>query len=154
MPTPTRACGTGCRASRYPVLPVKPAPSESRESWSGVTFTPADGTCAQQPSLIGVGLADQKDGWQITLRESGSMITLRLGTDGWRVSDAADDVPPTAVSGGWIDAQTLRFEVIFLETPHRLVVTCGLSDRTFDAQWATAPLGGNSLRELRSPRPS
>ncbi|HEY2172955.1 MAG TPA: serine hydrolase domain-containing protein [Mycobacteriales bacterium] len=136
-----------------PVLPVKPAPSESRETWSGVTFTPADGTCAAQPSLIGVGLADQKDGWQITLRESGSMINLRLDTDGWRVSDAAD-VPPTAVSGGWIDPQTLRFEVIFLETPHRLVVTCGLSDRTFDAEWATEPLGGNPLRELRSPRPS
>jgi CubicO group peptidase (beta-lactamase class C family) len=136
-----------------PVLPVKPAPSESRETWSGVTFTPADGTCAAQPSLIGVGLADKKDGWQITLRESGSMINLRLDTGGWGLSDAAD-VPPTAVSGGWIDPQTLRFEVIFLETPHRLVVTCGLSERTFDAQWATEPLGGNALRELRAPRPS
>ncbi len=140
-----------------PVVPAKPAPPEGAGSWSGITFTPAGGSCPQQPSLIGVGLAEQPDGWQATLREPGSMLGLRLGTAGWLVSEPATpsgEVVPTAVSGGWADSQTLRFEVIFLETPHTLAVTCSLPSRTFEATWSTQPLGGRSVQELRSPRPS
>ncbi len=140
-----------------PVSPAKPAPPEGPGAWSGITFTPAGGRCPEQPSLIGIGLAEQQDGWQLTLREPGSMLGLRLGTAGWLVSEpttAAGEVVPTAVSGGWTDPQTLRFEVVFLETPHTLVVTCSLASRTFEAAWSTAPLGAGSLQDLRSPRPS
>lgn len=59
---------------------------------------------------------------------------------------------PTAVSGGWTDGDTLTAHIVFLETPHRLRVTCSLADRTFDARWDTEPLHGGSLHRMRAPR--
>lgn len=61
---------------------------------------------------------------------------------------------PTAVSGGWTDADTLEAEVVFLETPHRLAVTCSLPDRTCTARWRTQPLHARPLRAMGAPRPS
>ena len=64
-------------------------------------------------------------------------FTVRLAPGGgWRVSGPGE--LPTAVSGGWTDADTLRFDVVFLETPHRLHVTCDIALRTLDARFATA----------------
>jgi hypothetical protein len=61
---------------------------------------------------------------------------------------------PTAVSGGWTDSGTLAVEVVFLETPHRLALTCSLADRTLTASWRTQPLSGGRLTSLRAPRRS
>ena len=78
-------------------------------------------------------------------------ITLRLTPGGgWRAS--RPDEPPTAVSGGWIDSDTLRFDILFLETPHRVHVTCDLALRTVEARYRTTPLQINSLTWLRAPR--
>ena len=79
-----------------------------------------------------------------TLREV--RLTAAIGAD---ASPA-----PVAVSGGWDDAGTLRAEVVFLETPHRLRLTVRLADRTFDAAWSTVPLTPLLLRDLRCPDPS
>ena len=59
---------------------------------------------------------------------------------------------PLAVSGGWTDEDTFAAEVIFLETPHRLKLTCSLGDGTFQADWGTVPLRAGRLSELRMPR--
>ena len=148
-------------ADRLPRLALaavraEPAPPVRRDEWADTSFAPAGGDCEQQPSLIGVVVAEDRDGWHITLRETGSELRLRLGRDGWVVSDpvasAEGVVVPTAVSGGWTDATTLRVEVIFLETPHRLIVTCALPSRTFEAMWTTMALQPGHLAELRSPR--
>jgi CubicO group peptidase (beta-lactamase class C family) len=78
-------------------------------------------------------------------------ITLRLAPgDGWRVSEPGQT--PTAVSGGWADADTLRFDILFLETPHRVHVTCDLAQRTVEARYRTTPLRASSLSWLRAPR--
>ncbi len=117
-------------------------------------FTPSGGECADQPSLTGVEVAPHGDGWDVTLVEAqtDTRIAARVGPDGWTTVEA--DVP-TAATGGWTDDGDLRFAVIFLETPHRLVLTCSPADRTFEAQWVNAPpLGQTPLRLLRSPRPS
>jgi hypothetical protein len=58
---------------------------------------------------------------------------------------------PVAASGGWRDAGTLRAEVIFLETPHRMDITCSLPDRTASVAWRHGPLGNNRLRDLHRP---
>jgi hypothetical protein len=63
-----------------------------------------------------------------------------------------EDPVPIAVSGGWTDPDTLRLDVLFLETPHRLTVTCALDDGTFTARWHTTPLPGGPLRRQRAPR--
>jgi CubicO group peptidase (beta-lactamase class C family) len=134
-----------------PPAPGKPAPPERSGAWSAASFTPSGGVCADQPGLSAVGVTADADGWTLTLTEDGHPLDLRLGGAGWTV----DDGPvPTAVSGGWADADTLVVDVAFLETPHHLVVTCSFTDRTFTARWRTVPLHGSRLRAMRAPRGS
>jgi CubicO group peptidase (beta-lactamase class C family) len=144
----------GERLARLALPPAagKPAPPERPEAWSGAEFTPYGGACADQPTLTAVGVGADADGWSLTLTEDGHRLTLRLGGDGWTVHD--DALVPTAVSGGWADAGTLVVDVAFLETPHHLVVTCSLTDRTFTARWRTQPLHGGPLHTMRAPRGS
>ena len=56
-----------------------------------------------------------------------------------------------AASGGWLDDQTLRVEVIFLETPHRMDITCSLPQRSAEAVWRHPPLTPSKLKQLHCP---
>ena len=81
------------------------------------------------PFLTSIEVAPRAGGWQISLIEPDNALTFPVGAGGWTVSDHADrngDTIPVAASGGWLDGQTLRAEVIFLETPHRMDITCSL----------------------------
>ncbi|MBO4258544.1 serine hydrolase domain-containing protein [Streptomyces griseorubiginosus] len=140
------------RLARLSLPPVtgKPSPPEHAGEWSGAAFTPLGGVCAEQPKLGSVTVTAADGGWELRLTEDGHPLDLRLGA-GWSVTDGP---LPTAVSGGWSDAGTLAVDIVFLETPHRLTVTCTLSDRTFTARWHTTPLHHPPLRALRAPRPS
>ncbi len=51
-----------------------------------------------------------------------------------------------------VDGQTLRTEVIFLETPHRMDITCSLPVRTAEAVWRHPPLTPSKLQHLHCPR--
>ena len=78
-------------------------------------------------------------------------LTLRpTPGGGWNVS--APDETPTAVSGGWLDANRLRFDVLFLETPHTLQVSCDLARRTVESRFRTTPLRSDTLAWLRAPQ--
>ncbi len=136
-----------------PAFQAQPTPLAGHGTWADETFVPASGTCEQQPSLLGVRLASHQGEWRVTLSEADWHMCARFHGDGWAVTEptthGADEVP-TACMGGWVDPGTLRFDVIFLETPHRLVVTCKLPERVFDAQWMAAPLFTERLRDLRS----
>jgi len=90
-------------------------------------------------------------GWRVSLADREESLALRLGATGWTVDAGAI---PTAVSGGWTDQETLRVDVLFLETPHRMTLTCTLADRTFTARWHTIPLHGGPLRSLHAPSTS
>jgi CubicO group peptidase (beta-lactamase class C family) len=140
------------RLARLSLPPVtgKPAPPEHAGEWSGAAFTPLGGVCAEQPKLGSVTVTAADGGWELRLTEDGHPLDLRLG-NGWTVTDRP---LPTAVSGGWSDAGILAVDIMFLETPHRLTLTCTLSDRTFTAHWHTTPLHHPPLRALRAPRPS
>ena len=59
---------------------------------------------------------------------------------------------PVAVSGGWVDDDTFRADVIFLETPHRLELTASRTSATFDLAWQTVALRAGTLADLRMPR--
>ncbi|MGY6022879.1 serine hydrolase domain-containing protein [Streptomyces spinosirectus] len=131
--------------------PGKPAPPERAQDWSGAGFTPHGGVCAAQPKLTEVAVRSGDGGWTLRLTEDGHDLDVPVGQAGWTVTD----VPlPTAVSGGWADADTLAVDIQFLETPHRLSVTCSLADRTFTAKWHTTPLHNPPLRAMRAPRHS
>ncbi|MBT1098270.1 serine hydrolase [Streptomyces sp. Tu102] len=129
----------------------EPAPPEGAEAWSAAAFTPDGGVCAPLPKLTAIGLAPGADGWALTLTEDGHPLQVRLGETGWTVTEGP---VPTAVSGGWTDADTLAVDLAFLETPHHLEVACSLKDRTFTARWRTDPLHARSLRAMSAPRAS
>ncbi len=143
-----------------PAFASQSAPAD-QSLWADTTFVPPPGRPEGQETLLAVRVNADHGGWRVTLSEDGYNLSTTLRSGAWVVNapeQAGDDivgVVPVACTGGWTDRGTLRFEVIFLETPHRLVVTCKLPEGTFDAQWVTTPLGLPSeppyLKGLRSP---
>ncbi|MFJ5733041.1 serine hydrolase domain-containing protein [Streptomyces paradoxus] len=136
-----------------PSAPGRSAPPDRDRDWATALFAPLAG-----PGPVrSAGLTRDGDGWTLTLTGQGDRpdrpdrLGLRLAPEGWRV---AEEPVPTAVSGGWTDAGTLAVEVAFLETPHRLALTCSLADGTLTAHWLTEPLHGDRLTGLRAPRGS
>jgi hypothetical protein len=100
--------------------------------------------------------SDGSGDWLLTLAGRvgedvpGDSISLRLAPgDGWRTSGPGE--LPAAVSGGWTDAATLRFDVLFLETPHRMYVTCDVSQGTVEAHFINEWLGRSPLTSRRAP---
>ena len=138
-----------------PACAAAPAPADWGP-WTSVSFTITASTAdpPAQEFLASVEVAPRPDGWQISLIEAENALTVPVGTGSWTVSDHADrygKIIPVAASGGWLDGQTLRAEVIFLETPHRMDITCSLAARTAEAVWRHPPLGPIELELLHCP---
>jgi CubicO group peptidase (beta-lactamase class C family) len=145
-----------------PACSGTPAPADWGP-WTGafqVTVSTADTqpqpflTSIPQPFPTSIEVAPQAGGWQVTLIEPGNALTFPVGTGGWTVSEHADrhgETIPVAASGGWLDGQTLRAEVIFLETPHRMDITCSLPGRTAEAVWRHPPIFPSNLQQLHCP---
>ncbi|MFJ4537020.1 serine hydrolase domain-containing protein [Streptomyces tibetensis] len=136
-----------------PPAPGRPEPPDRERDWAGAAFTPS----AAAGPVRSAGLSQDTDGWTLTLIGEGDRpdrtdrLDLRIAREGWTV---AEEPVPTAVSGGWTDGGTLAVDVVFLETPHRLALTCSLAEGTFTAQWRTPPLHGGRLTALRAPHRS
>ncbi|MFC8513069.1 serine hydrolase domain-containing protein [Streptomyces sp. NPDC057257] len=147
------AAALGERLARLALPPAagRPVPPGRTQDWSGAGFAPAGGVCADQPKLTSVAVRQGSGGWTVTLTEDGRPLELPIGEAGWTV---VEEPLPVAVSGGWADAETLAVEIVFLETPHRLAVTCSLPAGTFTATWRTTPLHSPPLRAMRAPRTS
>jgi len=129
--------------------------------WTSGSFTVTAGRADIQPFLpsartflTSIEVAPRTGGWQISLIEPGNALTFPVGSGGWTVSDHPDrhgDTIPVAASGGWLDGQRMRAEVIFLETPHRMDITCTLPGRTAEAVWRHPPMGPGRLQDLHCP---
>jgi CubicO group peptidase (beta-lactamase class C family) len=132
------------------------APDSSAAAWAEASFLPAGGSCEAQPTLTAVQLHRDVDMWQLTFIEGDAAFGATVGVAGWRTNlsetDHGTTGVPLAISGGWTDEDTFRAEVIFLETPHRLRLTCSLANGTFQASWRTVPLIAGPLSALRMPR--
>ena len=98
-------------------------------------------------------MAAGADGAQITLIEPANSLTFpsARATGHSAPADGHGDTIPVAASGGWLDDRTFRAEVIFLETPHRMDITCSLAGRRAEAVWRHPPLSRNSLQDLHCP---
>jgi CubicO group peptidase (beta-lactamase class C family) len=142
------------------------APPSDWGPWAGEPFpvaapggtgaaAPTQAQLAQgPPALTSVTAGPGGDGWQLTLTEPANALTFPVGTGTWAVSEPVDGrgaTIPVAASGGWLDDRTLRAEVIFLETPHRMDITCSLPARTANVAWRHGPLGNSRLRDLHRP---
>jgi len=134
-------------------LPPRPDATSLTDAWQGTEFTPAGGTCACQPSLTTVTVTRSDAGGSVIRLTEGAdgSIDVRCDAAGWTLSGSGAPVP-VAASCGMPAPDTFTVDVAFLETPHRLTVTCSLPDRTFNARWQTKPLGGIPLRLLRAPQ--
>jgi hypothetical protein len=105
-------------------------------------------------TLTSLGLQHTDAGLQVTLNEVDNALSFAVGTHGWTIStpdDAFGHGIPVAAAGGWSNQKTLRLEVVFLETPHRMDIVCSLDDRCASAAWRLPPLSGAHLKDLRSP---
>jgi CubicO group peptidase (beta-lactamase class C family) len=131
-----------------PAVPAHSGPVTDSGRWQGARFTPEEGR-SDQPTLTAAEVTAADGTWTVTLVEGDERLALPLPGASWAVRE---DPVPIAVSGGWTDPDTLRLDVLFLETPHRLTVTCALDDGTFTARWHTTPLPGGPLRRQRAPR--
>ena len=155
----------GARLARLELAacPGAPAPAEW-DRWAGA-FTVTVGTAETKaqpflfplearPFLTSVEVEPVDGGWQISLVEADNALTFPVAAGGWTVSDHVDrhgETIPVAAAGGWLDDQTLRVEVIFLETPHRMDITCSLPQRTAEAGWRHPPLTPSRLKQLHCP---
>jgi CubicO group peptidase (beta-lactamase class C family) len=141
-----------------PACPAEPAPADWGP-WTSGPFTLAASTAGTagtqvQPALTSIEVAPQAGGWQISLIEPANALTVPVGAGAWTVSDHADsngETIPVAASGGWLDGHTVRAEIIFLETPHRMDITCSLPGRTAEAVWRHPPLAPSKLQHLHCP---
>lgn len=151
---------------------AEPLPSAGGlQVWADTTFAPEGGTCEEQPSLTGVRVVTDVGGWRIALVEDGWSFSAPLSTGTWSLSEehqpkrgtgkapgaiggagSDEGAPvPVACAGGWESPVSLRFDLLFLETPHRLSVTCKIPEKTFEAHWATKPLAWPRLSDLHAP---
>jgi len=127
-----------------------------RQDWLDVAFPVASapaGTPGTPLTSVRLDMADEA--LEVTVVEPSNALTFRLGTADWLVStpfDAHGEVVPVAASGGWVDDDTLRTELIFLETPHRMDILCSLPSRTARAAWRHWPLDGGTLQTQHRPR--
>jgi len=138
-----------------PACRAQPAPADW-VPWAGQPFVVTDGAPGGRvrPALTAVGVAPSGAGWQVSLAEAGNALTVPVGAGVWTVSQPTDrrgGTIPVAASGGWLDGGTLRAEIIFLETPHRMDITCTLPGRTATAVWRHPPLMPSKLQHLHCP---
>ena len=139
-----------------PACPGAPAPA-GWGPWGSrpfTTITASGGGTEVRPFLTSVEVMPRAGGWQLSLIEAANALTVPVGAGTWAVSDQADrngEIIPVAASGGWLDERTLRAEVIFLETPHRMDITASLPGRTAEAVWRHPPLSPSKLQHLHCP---
>jgi CubicO group peptidase (beta-lactamase class C family) len=123
-----------------------PARGGSPGSWPGapVDLVPEGGSCEALPALRRVRVADH----HVTLDDGQTLMELPVAVGRWHVTE---EPVPAASSGGWTDPGTLEADVIFLQTPHRLTLTCSLEERSFRARWDTRPLRSPESLALLGP---
>jgi hypothetical protein len=85
----------------------------------------------------------------VSMRQGDQDFVVDAGSGEWIEGDAV------AASGGAQPDGALAFDVIFVETPHRLRIVAGgpdMPEETFEARWVTEPLHPLSLAQMRMPR--
>ena len=141
-------------ALALPALGGEGSPPAQGPGWVGTTFLPARGSCENQPSLSAIRVNREEGDWSVTLCEDGSELRGQFLGNAWVVTEDASSgghPVPLASSGGWLSPTVLRFDIIFLESPHRLRVTCDLDEKAFHAFWSTPPGHSSHLRDLHAP---
>jgi CubicO group peptidase (beta-lactamase class C family) len=127
-----------------------PAPADWAD-WTGNPFSiisERSATIPVKPTIVSAAVIRDGDGWGLRITEPGNALTFAVGSGTWAVSTPAGQqghTIPVAASGGWDGPGTLRVEVIFLETPHRMDLTLYRPGRAGTARWRNPPLADQAL---------
>lgn len=119
-----------------------------REAWSGLVLSPAQ--TVGFPSIDSVTIHGQSPSWRVSLAIDDERLDLAVGRQ-WELASSAGSTWPLYSSGGWRSDDLLVVDAIFVETPHRLVISCSLSSRTFTAEWIATPRRPAPLTTFRAP---
>lgn len=97
---------------------------------------------AEAAHLRTIAIVHSDDGaWRLELSDgSARTLSLPIAGSGWTAAGGVDGLPPVSATGGWTDAETLRVDISFVETPHRLALTVLRESRRAIARWLTEPL--------------
>ncbi len=95
-------------------------------------LTRADGV-SSHPTVTSVEVT----GSEVVLHEERSLLRVPMRSAWTPVPDAAVSASATQDAGGH-----LVVDLVFLDTPHRLELTCDLAASTFQARWPAVPLFG------------
>jgi CubicO group peptidase (beta-lactamase class C family) len=140
---------------KLPPCAVQPTPPRWEDWTAGPFPVGPDAEGLPAPPLTSVELRRADHALEVTIAEPADALTFPVGAGDWLVSaprDSDGDAVPVATSGGWLDEHTFRVEVIFLESPHRMDITCSLPTRTAQAAWRHPPLDGGKLQTMHRPR--
>ncbi len=140
-------------------LPVIAAEAEPGEPFSrtGAKFTggPSSGHHATGidervgPVITEAALHGSAEGWELSITDPGGRLDIRVGTGRWAMSESGGI--PVAANGGWVDRTTFVADVVFVETPHKVRVTCSVRSGVVTSHWFTISLQSTSMAELRRP---
>lgn len=135
-----------------PAAPGRPSPSGAAADWLAsalVPVAPAEGD-ANGVALTAARLVEDGGAWHLLAEQDGDRLVAPLATS-WVRARWDGGGAPVVSSGGFLDEGTLEVALVFLETPHRLLVRASLRDGTVAARWVTVPLHALPLRKTCSP---
>ncbi|MFC7623991.1 serine hydrolase domain-containing protein [Microlunatus sp. GCM10028923] len=141
-PAADEQLGERLRSLSLPRPAAAPAPGAGREEWTGRSFVVGEPGPVEAVRIVGV-----EAGWQLELATPTGALTVPIGADGWTT---AEQPVPLACAGGWPADDLFRADVIMLETPHRLTITCRLADGSAEVGWREHPLHGLPLTDMHS----
>jgi hypothetical protein len=90
----------------------------------------------------------------VTIAEPANALTFPVGAGDWLLVSAPRSSGRRRARRHvrWLAGRPhLRVEVIFLESPHRMDITCSLPTRTAEEAWRHPPLDGGGLQTLHGP---
>ena len=124
---------------------AQPFPPDHADRWERADFLPASAPGASLPPLRAVSVFRNGYSWSIKLEEEAGTLTAELSPQ-WLPGRWQSDGSPVFCTGGWTEPATLMADLVFVETPHHLLVTCSLATGTFETRWSTVPTFSEALR--------
>ena len=123
-------------------------PPGDADSWAQTVFRPVLDSCLEQPTIESLRVSPAAHEWELVLKEHDWPLDVRL-TNEWSRCYSNGVAQPILCSGGWTSSTSMKISLIFIESPHRLELTCNLDDRSVSVRWVTPPLHPGPLRDLR-----
>lgn len=108
------------------------------------TFAPGPQNAV--PSITEVRVTPGPGSTALSIHQAGEEITVHAGVGAWHDADVV------AAAGGEQQSGELAFDLVFVQTPHRLRIVCAASEDLFAARWVTEPLHPLALSDMRMPR--